>query len=136
MSNCEQELSGNELNSSSNSSLGCTGDVGGVLKGFDCKEEQEGEDVPFVEADCISTLMSSMEFAEPGRWSAGDVGGVCCVLVRESCCRMFKDGKSWAKELEEAKLSWCTFVSSEKELEMESKLKAASVVTLVSRRVY
>jgi hypothetical protein len=34
-SNCEYEFSGNELKSSSSSSFGSIGDVGGVEKGFD-----------------------------------------------------------------------------------------------------
>lgn len=46
-SNWEQEFSGKELNSSSSSSFGSTGEVGGVLNGFDWIDEREGVDDPF-----------------------------------------------------------------------------------------
>ena len=46
-SNCEYELSGKALKSSSSSSFGSIGDVGGVEKGFDWMDDRDGVVEPF-----------------------------------------------------------------------------------------
>lgn len=66
-SNCEYELSGNALKSSSRSSFGSIGDVGGVEKGFDWTDDREGVDEPFVGLDWTGPLFSVMDPAECGR---------------------------------------------------------------------
>ena len=75
-SNCEHELSGRVLNSSSKSSFGPTGDVGGVLNGFDWMDDREGVDDPFNGLDWTGSFSSLTDPEECGRWSAGDMGGV------------------------------------------------------------
>lgn len=80
-SNCEYELSGKVLKSSSRSSLGPNGEVGGVEKGFDCIDECEGVDEPFRGLEWIGTLVPFADPEECGRWSAGDIGGVFEVCV-------------------------------------------------------
>lgn len=64
--------------------------------------------------------MWSDEPAESGRLSAGDMGGVC--VVRESCCRIFNDATSLAKDVEDPKLSVLMMASFTNELEAVSKL--------------
>jgi hypothetical protein len=61
-SNCEYEFSGNELKSSSSSSFGSIGDVGGVEKGFDWMEERDGVDEPFNGLEWTGTVVP---FADP-----------------------------------------------------------------------
>jgi len=91
-SNCEHGSSGRALNSSSNSSGGPTGDVGGVLNGFDWIDDRDGVDEPFRGLECIGILVSFSDPAERGRSSAGDIGGVW--VVCESCCRSAIDAAS------------------------------------------
>lgn len=50
-SKCEYELSGRVLKSSSSSSLGSIGDVGGVEKGLDWMDDRDGVDEPFAAFD-------------------------------------------------------------------------------------
>lgn len=90
-SNCEYELSGRALKSSSSSSFGSTGEVGGVEKGFDWIDDREGVDDPLSGLEWTGTLPLA-EPAESGLCSAGDMGGVCECC--ESCCRMFIDATS------------------------------------------
>jgi hypothetical protein len=75
-SNCEHELSGIELNNSSNSSFGSAGDVGGVLNGFDWMDDRDGVDEPFFGVSWASAAAASVELDETGLLSAGDIGGV------------------------------------------------------------
>lgn len=56
-SNCEYELSFIVLNSSSRSSFGSIGDVGGVEKGFDWMDDRDGVDEPFNGLDCAGALL-------------------------------------------------------------------------------
>jgi hypothetical protein len=93
-SNWENELSGIVLKRSSSSSFGSTGEVGGVEKGFDCMDERDGLDESFKGLECTGTLVPFAELAVSGRWSTGDMGGVCEVCV--SCWRMFMDAMSLA----------------------------------------
>ena len=58
-SNCEQELSGSVLKSSSKSSFGSIGDVGGVVNWFDWIDEREGVDDPFNGLECTGALLSA-----------------------------------------------------------------------------
>ena len=93
-SKCEYELSGRALNSSSSSSFGSIGDVGGVEKGFDWVEDRDGVDEPFSGLEWIGAFVPFAEPEDCGRGSAGDIGGVCEVCV--SCWRMFMDAMSLA----------------------------------------
>jgi hypothetical protein len=74
-------LSGSVLKRSSSSSFGSTGEVGGVEKGFDWIDERDGLDEPFKGLECTGTFVPFAEPAVCGRWSAGDMGGVCEVCV-------------------------------------------------------
>lgn len=96
-SKCENEVSGIALKSSSRSSFGPIGDVGGVEKGFDWTDERDGVDEPFSGLEWTGTLLPLAEPDECGRASAGDIGGVWSVCdVCESCWRMFMDATSLA----------------------------------------
>lgn len=65
------------LKSSSSSSLGSIGDVGGVENGFDWIDEWDGVDEPFNGLECTGTFVPFAEPEDCGRGSAGDIGGVC-----------------------------------------------------------
>lgn len=103
-------MSGIELNRSSKSSLGSAGDVGGVLKGFDCIDDPDGVDEPFNPLDWTGTRVSVAEPDDSGLLSAGDMGGVCDVWAR--CWNMFMDTTSPPNELELSKLVFAMLASS------------------------
>jgi hypothetical protein len=119
-SNCEQELSGIKLNRSSKSSLGSTGDVGGVLKGLDWIDERDGVDEPLTEFDWTGACDSLTDPDESGLLSTGDMGGVCDVW--ESCWNMFIDTASPPNEPELLKFEFTMLASSVYGLDAVSKL--------------
>lgn len=123
-SNCEQELSGIELNRSSKSSLGPAGDVGGVLKGLDWIDERDGVDEPFSGFDWTGACDSPTDPDESGLLSTGDMGGVCDVW--ESCWNMFIDTASPPNEPELSKLEFTMSASSVYGLDAVSKLFSRS----------
>jgi hypothetical protein len=108
------------LKRSSNSSFGSTGEVGGVVHGFDCIDDRDGVDEPFLISGLawVPACVSMMELDECGRLSSGDIGGVC--VVWESCWRRFSDVGSLSNATELAKLS--VLPISEKEDDGSSKL--------------
>lgn len=122
-SNCEHELSGRELKRSSKSSSGTAGEVGGVLKGFDCIDDRDGVDEPFNGLDRTGALESPTEPDGNGLSSAGDMGGVCDVC--ESCWNRFMETASPPKEPELSKLEATMLASSTYWLDADSKLNGS-----------
>ena len=115
-------LSGRELKRSSSSSLGSAGDVGGVLKGLDWIDDRDGVDEPLSGLDGAGTFISLMDSDDKGRLSVGDIGGVCVVVVWESCWNRFMETTSSSKELEESKLETARLTLSAYGLDAVSKL--------------
>lgn len=91
------------MKSSSRSSFGSTGDVGGVEKGLDCIDDWDGVDEPLQRPEGTATFVSIEDPEERGLLLAGDIGGVC--VVCDSCCNIFKDATSPVNELDDAKLA-------------------------------